>query len=177
MDNSAFYIAASTVIPLLLIALIATRSFRPGEMNEQPIITLVTFGLPIIGEVAAFSFLFFAPVPTAAAAPLAVATWAGLLSQLALVAWWVAELLRPDVPSEPGSTEHAVESPAEVQPSTSKRRSSGTRPKTAGARVPGRSIEPLFWYCAHPGCNYSTQATGAPTCPFHNTLLRRGRPP
>ena len=57
MHNSDFYVAAATVIPLLLIALIATRSFRPGEMRDQPTMAVLTFGLPIIAELAAFSFL------------------------------------------------------------------------------------------------------------------------
>jgi hypothetical protein len=184
MDNSDFYVAAATVIPLLLIALIATRSFRPGQMRKHPIIAVLMFGLPVIGEIAAFSFLFFAPVPTAAAALLAVATWAGLLSQLALAAWWVAELLRRDIPPEPGSNEHAVESPAEVRPSTPKRRSSGTRPKAASAATPGgyvpglSPVEPL-WRCMHPGCNYTLTGDfdNPPTCRSHrNSPMARETP-
>ncbi len=102
MNNSDFYIAAATVIPLLLIAVMATRSMRRGELQTQPIVTLLSFGLPVIGEVAAFSFLFFAPLPTGATVVLAIVTWAGLLSQLALGAWWLAELIRQDSPSAAG---------------------------------------------------------------------------
>jgi len=82
MNHSDFYVAAATVIPLLLIAVMATRILKPGELQEQRTVSVLVFGLPVIGELAAFSFLFFAPVPTTVAAIFAVATWAGLLSQL-----------------------------------------------------------------------------------------------
>jgi hypothetical protein len=78
---------------LLLIAVMATRSLRVGEFSRQARITLLIFGLPVLAELAAFAFLFFEPVPTAAAVILAVATWAGLLSQLAVAAWWCAGLI------------------------------------------------------------------------------------
>jgi hypothetical protein len=109
MHNDDFYVTAATVIPLLLIALIATRSFRPGEMGYQPIMAVLTFGLPLIGELAAFSFLFASPVSTPDAVVFAVVTWAGLLSELALAAWWGAELVRRDVPSQWGSIDHGDE--------------------------------------------------------------------
>src|SRR5215469_10505773 len=113
MDNGDFYVAAATVIPLLLIAIMAARSFRPGDLQRQPVSTVLLFGLPVIGELAAFSFLFFAPVPAAAAGVLAIVTWAGLLSQLAFAVWWLGELIRRDLPS---GTEPA--SPANENPST-----------------------------------------------------------
>jgi zinc-ribbon domain len=93
MANETFYAVAATVIPLLLIAVMATRSLRVGEFSRQAPITLLIFGLPVLAELAAFAFLFFEPVPTAAAVILAVATWAGLLSQLAVAAWWCAGLI------------------------------------------------------------------------------------
>jgi hypothetical protein len=101
--NDTFYAAAATVIPLLLIAIMATRSLRPGELRQQPTSTALAFGLPIIGELAAFAFLFFEPAPTAAAVILAVVTWAGLLSQLGFAAWWLVELLRRDADKVPAS--------------------------------------------------------------------------
>jgi hypothetical protein len=104
MDHSDFYVAAATVIPLLLIAVMATRNLRPGELERQPTITTLVFGLPVIGELAAFSFLFFQPVPATAAAILAMATWAGLLSQLAIALWWLATLIVPGFPAA-----HAVD--------------------------------------------------------------------
>jgi hypothetical protein len=93
MDNEVFYVTAATVIPLLLIAVMATRSLRVGQFSHQPIITTLVFGLPVIGELATFAFMFFEPVPAAAAVILALVTWAGLLSQLGLAAWWLAELV------------------------------------------------------------------------------------
>lgn len=93
MANETFYAVAATVIPLLLIAVMATRSLRVGEFSGQRRITLLIFGLPVLAELAAFAFLFFEPVPTAAAVILGVATWAGLLSQLGVAAWWCAELI------------------------------------------------------------------------------------
>jgi zinc ribbon protein len=93
MANETFYAVAATVIPLLLIAVMATRSLRVGEFSRRARITLLIFGLPVLAELAAFAFLFFEPVPTAAAVILAVATWAGLLSQLAVAAWWCAGLI------------------------------------------------------------------------------------
>lgn len=57
---------------------------------------MLIFGLPVLGELAVFAYLFFEPVPTAAAVILAVITWAGLLSQLSVAAWWCAELIRRD---------------------------------------------------------------------------------
>ena len=101
MDKNLFYATAATVIPLLLISTMAARSLRPGELQQQPGTTALGFGLPIIGEIAAFAFLFFEPVPSAAAATLAVVTWAGLISQLGLAAWWVAELIRRHAPKVP----------------------------------------------------------------------------
>jgi hypothetical protein len=65
--------------------------------------------LPVMGELAAFAFLFFAPAPTASAVILAVLTWAGLLSQLALALWWLLELIRRELPSAVVSTAHSVE--------------------------------------------------------------------
>ncbi len=110
MDNEAFYVAAVTVIPLLLIAVMATRSLRVGEFSSQPRITVLIFGLPVLGELGAFAYLFFEPVPTAAAVILALVTWAGLLSQLGVAVWWCAELIRhPEVqqpvPSNGGALE------------------------------------------------------------------------
>ncbi len=110
MDNEAFYVAAVTVIPLLLIAVMATRSLRVGEFSSQPRITVLIFGLPVLGELGAFAYLFFEPVPTAAAVILALVTWAGLLSQLGVAVWWCTELIRhPEVqqpvPSNGGALE------------------------------------------------------------------------
>jgi hypothetical protein len=93
MANETFYAVAATVIPLLLVAVMAIRSLRVGEFSTQAPITLLIFGLPILAELAAFAFLFFEPVPTAAAVILAVATWAGLLSQLGVATWWCAGLI------------------------------------------------------------------------------------
>jgi len=107
MENEIFYATAATVIPLLLIALMATRSLRQGELQTQPRITILVFGLPVIGEVAAFAFLLSKPVPAAAAAILAVVTSVGLLSQLALAMWWLIELIRPVSPA--GSVGHGEE--------------------------------------------------------------------
>jgi hypothetical protein len=101
VDKNLFYATAATVIPLLLISTMATRSLRPGELQQQPRTTALGFGLPIVGEIAAFAFLFFEPVPPAVAATLAVVTWAGLISQLALAAWWVAVLIGPHAPKVP----------------------------------------------------------------------------
>ena len=92
-DASRAEVLAATVIPLLLIAVMATRSLRVGEFSRQAPITLLIFGLPVLAELAAFAFLFFEPVPAAAAVILAVATWAGLLSQLAVAARWCAGLI------------------------------------------------------------------------------------
>ena len=125
MDNSDFYIAAATVIPLLLIAIMAARSFRPGDLQQQPVSTVLLFGLPIIGEIAAFSFLFFAPVPTAAAAVLAIVTWAGLLSQLAFAVLWLGELIRDDSPSETESASDADENPSMTETGARLKRSRG----------------------------------------------------
>jgi hypothetical protein len=115
MDNSDFYIAAATVIPLLLIAIMATRSLRPGALQQQPTSTVLVFGLPVIGELTAFSFLFFEPVPMAVAVILAVLTWAGLLSQLALAVWWLAELIRRDAPPAVPRAAPAVPDPTGAQ--------------------------------------------------------------
>jgi len=93
MDSVVFYATAATVIPLLLISVMATRSWRPGELQQQSTSTMLIFGLPIIGELAAFAFLFFEPMPAAVAAILSVLTWAGLLSQLGLATWWLASLI------------------------------------------------------------------------------------
>jgi len=157
MDNSTFYAAAATVIPLLLIAIMATRSLRPGELQRQPTSTVLVFGLPVIGEVAAFAFLFFAPVPTAAVAILAVVTWAGVLSQLAFAAWWLAELLRREPPSTVTSVGSAVDSPptartapdgpwgspaaADITPDTptDKTAEAGDASGREAARIPGPS--------------------------------------
>ena len=62
MNNGDFYLAAATVIPLLLIAVMATRSLRPGALQQQPTSTALVFGLPVTSELAVFSFLFFEPV-------------------------------------------------------------------------------------------------------------------
>jgi hypothetical protein len=105
MDKDVFYATAATVIPLLLISTMATRSLRPGELQQQPRTTALGFGLPIVGEIAAFAFLFFEPVPPAAAAALAIVTWAGLISQLGLAAWWLAELIRRDAAKVTASDE------------------------------------------------------------------------
>jgi hypothetical protein len=94
VNNETFYASAATVIPLLLIAVMATRALRTGEFSHQPRMTLLVFGLPVIGEMAAFAYLFFEPLPAPAAAVLGLATWAGLISQLGLAAWWLSELVR-----------------------------------------------------------------------------------
>jgi ribosomal protein S27AE len=125
MNNSEFYIAAATVIPLLLIAIMATRSLRPGALQQQPASTVLVFGLPVIGELAAFSFLFFEPVPTAVAVILAVVTWVGLLSQLALAVWWLAELIRRDVPPAVPRAAQAAPDPIGAQAPAA---GPGTRP-------------------------------------------------
>jgi uncharacterized protein len=96
VDSVVFYATAATVIPLLLIAVMATRSLMPGQLQRQPTSTVLIFGLPIVGEVAAFAFLFFEPMPAAAAVILSVLTWAGLLSQLGVAAWWLMDLVRSD---------------------------------------------------------------------------------
>jgi hypothetical protein len=101
MKNEVFYVTAATVIPLLLIAVMATRSLRVGEYQQRPIIAALAFGLPVIGELAAFVFLFFEPIPNVAAVILAVMTWAGLLNQLALAAWWLAGLIKRDIAKIP----------------------------------------------------------------------------
>ena len=98
MNHEAFYVAAATVIPLLLIAVMATRSLAPGELHPQRVSTLWIFGLPVLGEVATFAFLFFQPVPFGVGLCLAIATWAGLLSQLIVAVWWTLELVRPRPP-------------------------------------------------------------------------------
>lgn len=123
MDNSEFYIAAATVIPLLLIAVMATRTLQPGELREQPTSTVLVVGLPVVGEVAAFAFLFFMPVPTAAAIVLAIVTWAALLSQLAVVVWWLAALIShrfqgPSLadPRPPGRVDRAFRDVFDVRP-------------------------------------------------------------
>jgi hypothetical protein len=95
VNHETFYVAAATVIPLLLIAVMATRSLKPGQLHLQRISTILIFGLPVIGEIAAFSFLFFQPVPSWASSILAVATWAGLLSQLVVAIWWTHDLVTP----------------------------------------------------------------------------------
>jgi uncharacterized protein len=99
VDSDVFYATAATVIPLLLISVIATRSWRPGELQQQPASALLIFGIPVIGEVAAFAFLFFEPVPTAGALILSILTWAGLLSQLGLATWWLTSLISGDAPT------------------------------------------------------------------------------
>jgi hypothetical protein len=98
MNNGDFYIAAASVIPLLLIGLMAARVLRLGEMSGrlEGKILVLGLGLAVIGEIAVFSFLFFEPVPTAAAVILAVATWAALLGELSLATWWLVGLLKPD---------------------------------------------------------------------------------
>jgi len=96
MHNEVFYATAATVIPLLLISVIATRSMRAGELHQQATSTILIFGVPVIGETAALAFLFFEPMPTAAAVILSALTWAGLLSQLGLAAWWLTDLTRSD---------------------------------------------------------------------------------
>jgi uncharacterized protein len=96
MNSEVFYATAATVIPLLLISVIATRSLRPGELRRQSTSIMLIFGLPILGEIAAFAFLFFEPMPSAVAAFLSILTWAGLLSQLGLAAWWLASLIGSD---------------------------------------------------------------------------------
>jgi hypothetical protein len=67
MNNEVFCASATTVIPLLLIAVMATRTLRAGEFSGHPAVTVLASGLPVISEVAAFAFLFFEPVPAAAA--------------------------------------------------------------------------------------------------------------
>ncbi len=161
MHSSDFYLGAATVIPLLLIALIASRSFRPGQMRDQPVTAMLTFVLPVIGELAAFSFLFSAPVPTPAAVVLAVATWAGLLGELALAVFWGAELLRRDLMALLTPTEHGAESAEEVQP--------------------------RWWGCSVPGCDYKIESVrrppghdihpGSPMQPLTDGPVRAGRQP
>lgn len=113
MYSDVFYATAATVIPLLLISVIATRSWRPGELHQQSTSALLIFGIPVIGEVAAFAFLFFEPMPAAASAILSILTWAGLLSQLGLAIWWLTSLISSDAPtvekvnSEASATETA----------------------------------------------------------------------
>jgi uncharacterized Zn finger protein (UPF0148 family) len=111
VKNEIFYASAATVIPLLLIAVMATRTLRVGEFSQQPGITVLAFGLPVIGELAAFAFLFFEPVPTAAAVILALLTWVGLLSQLALAAWWLAELIRREEAGREKKPQHEAPAP------------------------------------------------------------------
>jgi hypothetical protein len=93
MHSDVFYATAATVIPLLLISVMATRSLKPGELQQLPTITILMFGLPVLGEIATFAYLFFEPTFALAAAILAVLTWAGLLSQLGLATWWLADLI------------------------------------------------------------------------------------
>lgn len=113
MHNEIFYASAATVIPLLLIAIMATRSFRPGEFHQQPAVTVAIFGLPIAGEIAAFAFLFFEPLPTTAAVLLALMTWIGLISQLSLATWWLTELIRH--PNEASTAAPALDTASEAQ--------------------------------------------------------------
>ncbi|HVX19876.1 MAG TPA: zinc ribbon domain-containing protein [Acidimicrobiales bacterium] len=118
MDNESFYVAAVTVIPLLLIAVMATRSLAVGAFRRQPTTTVLVFGLPILGEVAGFAFLFFKPVPIGAAVLLAICTWVGLVSQLALAAWWLVDLIRPPGAKVPVGQEanHPVAEASTVDP-------------------------------------------------------------
>jgi hypothetical protein len=102
VQNVVFYATASTVIPLLLIAMMATRSLRPGEFRRQSVSTVLVFGLPIVGELAAFVFLFLERVPYVLAIILATLTWFGLLSQLGLAFWWLIELIGRGTPLELG---------------------------------------------------------------------------
>lgn len=98
MDSEVFYATAATVIPLLLISVIATRSWRPGELQRQSTSALLIFGIPIIGEVAAFAFLFVEPMPPVPSVILSILTWAGLLSQLGLATWWLTSLISSEIP-------------------------------------------------------------------------------
>lgn len=162
MHNSDFYVAAATVIPLLLIAVMATRSLSPGELQRQPISTVLMFGLPVIGEVAAFAYLFFAPKPDAAAAILAIATWAGLLSQLAVALWWLAELIKRYSPAATIAAGQAIEDPAESSASFAE------TPTAEGSSSMQRFV------CPDPQCNHSLLAdpkVTQPRCPVHQGLM------
>lgn len=143
MDNSDFYFAAASVIPLLLIGVMATRSLALGAMSRRPAEKILVLGLgtAVIGEIAVFAFLFFEPVPTAVAVILAAVTWAGLLGQLALAMWWLVGLLiKPErqarVPAGQtvGDPPTVPTTPAEA----SSRRSAGGN--SARAQGPGRRV-------------------------------------
>ena len=84
MRHDIFYTTAATVIPLLLIGVIATRTLHVGEFSHRPMSTYLVFGPPIVGETAAFAFLFlFARVEhSRITAILAPTTWGTMLDQL-----------------------------------------------------------------------------------------------
>jgi len=156
MDNELFYATAATVIPLLLIAVMATRSLGPGELKQQPITTVLVFGLPIAGEVSAFAFLFFEPVPAAAAATLAIVTWVGLISQLSHATWWLAKLIGPRTSDVPASKDAKPEAAAALAKRLAQRVRDVSCPTCGG---------PMFEVPGEPGVG-QCRSCGAKARPF-----------
>ena len=107
MNNETFYSTAATVVPILLFAMMAARNLAPGQFNSQKVLTLFLFGLPALGAVGAFAYLFFKPQPRWAAGLLAGVTWAGLASQFAFAGWWISELISPPAVGGGGAAGHA----------------------------------------------------------------------
>lgn len=167
MYNEIFYASAATVIPLLLIAIIATRSFRVGEYQDQRIITIAIFGMPVIGEIAAFAFLFFEPIPTFATAILAIGTWIGLISQLGLAVWWLLELIRrdiPDIPDVKAGRAASIESNSEATGITDHEEPAAEEPKRRRDRT-------FTWAC--PVCQ-TINSSEAHSCMACNQPRGRG---
>jgi hypothetical protein len=145
MGNETFYSTAATIVPILLFAMMAARNLVPGQLSVQRFSTVLLFGLPIVGALAAFAFLYFQPVPKWAEALLASVTWLALISQFLFGAWWIGELVKP------ASAAQASDGQQLAAPTKKAQTKKAAASKKAGVKM-----------C--PACGALTVAEGADLC-------------
>jgi hypothetical protein len=110
--------------------------------------------------------LFFAPVPTAAAAILAVVTWAGILSQLAVAVWWLAELVRREPPSSVAPAGHDVGSLAPAKVPSGSHTVPESHPDTRDEKGPSSRMRAMLGgACPYCGVYLGDLGADVTTCP------------
>jgi hypothetical protein len=166
MDNGDFYVAASTVIPLLLIAVMATRSLDTWGATKAVHQQCAGVRFAGHGRTCGLLFLVLRAHADRVGSDSRRLTWAGLLSQLALALWWLLELIRRDLPSALVSTAHSVEQTVQAPVSRAGTAGSGaadggsspaeTQGSSAVSASPVRRTCPM---CASSFWTYGTEET------------------